>query len=188
MADGTPSLREILALTQRLSALHRELGIPARYAVDRKLEPHFEAREADLVSIGLAPGGKPIRLLPAAAAAWDHLHRAARAQRIELVALSGFRSIERQAAIIREKCAAGQTLDDILRSVAAPGFSEHHTGRALDLGSPEELTLDEHFATTPAFRWLESHAGTFGFRLSYPPDNPHGIAFEPWHWCWHAAR
>ena len=20
--------------------------------------------------------------------------------------------------------------------------------------------------------------------MSYPRDNPHGIVYEPWHWCW----
>ena len=30
--------------------------------------------------------------------------------------------------------------------------------------------------------------GEFGFHLSYPRDNPHGIAYEPWHWCWRAVN
>ncbi|MET0229666.1 MAG: D-alanyl-D-alanine carboxypeptidase family protein, partial [Rhodanobacteraceae bacterium] len=38
---------------------------------------------------------------------------------------------------------------------------------------------------SPAFRWLMRHAKRFGFRLSYPRSNRHGIAYEPWHWCWH---
>jgi len=103
-----------------------------------------------------------------------------------LLPLSGFRSVARQEEIIREKLSAGQPLADILRLVAAPGYSEHHTGRALDLGAPDEPPLEEGFAETAAFTWLVAHAGDYGFRLSYPRGNPHGIAYEPWHWCWHA--
>lgn len=171
-------------LPRRLIALHRELGIPASYAVDRKLEPHSEAPESDLVVVGQNDEGRPIRLTRLAAIAWAHMRRAAARDHIELVAISGFRSITRQAEIIREKLRAGESPDAVLRYVAAPGFSEHHTGEALDIGSPEHIELDEEFANTAAFRWLEQRAGAFGFQLSYPRDNPHGIGFEPWHWRW----
>jgi D-alanyl-D-alanine carboxypeptidase len=102
-----------------------------------------------------------------------------------LLPLSGFRSVARQTRIIRGKLVAGQSIDAILRYVAAPGFSEHHTGLALDIGSPEHIELDEHFARTAAFRWLQRHARRFGFRLSYPKNSSTGIGYEPWHWCWH---
>ncbi len=104
---------------------------------------------------------------------------------IALLPLSGFRSMARQEEIIRDKLSAGQSLADILRLVAAPGYSEHHTGCALDIGAPDEPPLEEGFAQTAAFAWLTRRAGEFGFKLSYPRNNPHGIAYEPWHWCWH---
>lgn len=171
----------------RLLALWRELGIPADYLAAHALPLHTEAAEATLVSIGNNDEGRPIRLIPPVARAWRHLHAAAAADGITLLPLSGFRSVARQAELIRAKLAAGQPIADILRLVAAPGCSEHHTGRALDVGSPEDTTLDEAFALTPAFRWLTRHAAAHGFALSYPRDNPHGIAYEPWHWCWHPA-
>jgi D-alanyl-D-alanine carboxypeptidase len=80
--------------------------------------------------------------------------------------------------------ASGKALEEILRYVAAPGFSEHHTGRALDVGSPEHSDLDEEFGDTVAFSWLQENGARFGFRLTYPRSNRHGIAYEPWHWCW----
>ena len=89
-----------------------------------------------------------------------------------------------QTAIVRAKLAGGKTIAEILRFVAAPGCSEHHTGRALDIGSPEELELDGKFERTAAFRWLRRRAGEFGFHLSYPRGNRHGFGYEPWHWCW----
>ena len=179
------SLQSIPELTKRLTGLHRELGIPASYAVDRGLEPHFEAAAAGLVEVALNPEGRSIRLIRPAAAAWAGLQRRAAVTGILLIPISGFRSVERQAEIIREKTQAGRPLDDILRFVAAPGFSEHHTGRAIDISSPDHIELDEEFEGTPAFRWLNAHAEEFGFRLSYPRHNLHGIGYEPWHWCWH---
>jgi D-alanyl-D-alanine carboxypeptidase len=169
-----------------LKKLWRQLGISADYARRRGLRPQREATV--LVSIGRNPDGRVLRLTPAAANAWRAMRGAAADDGIILVPISGFRSVRRQTKIIREKLAAGRAIDDVLRSVAAPGCSEHHTGRALDIGSPEELELDEHFARTPAFRWLQRHAAKFGFRLSFPKNNPHGIVYEPWHWCWHRAK
>ena len=105
-----------------------------------------------------------------------------------LLPLSAFRSVARQTAIIRRKLARGDRIEDILLVSAVPGCSEHHTGRALDLGAPGQLDLEESFARTPEFRWLRQHAAKFGFRLSYPRGNRQGIAYEPWHWCWRAPR
>ena len=171
------------AYLRRVRRLHRALGIPLHYAELRHLPVQCEARR--LVSVGpAADDGQPVRLAPGAAAAWNRMRLAAARNRIELLPLSGFRSVARQAAIVRQRLANGQSLDSILKLVAAPGCSEHHTGRALDLGCPGHAGLDEDFAKTAAFRWLKRHAGEFGFRLSYPRRNPHGISFEPWHWCW----
>jgi D-alanyl-D-alanine carboxypeptidase len=141
----------------------------------------------ELVSIGASPEGREIRLSPPAAAAWARMRDAAGDAGIRLVAISGFRTIERQAEIIRGKLAAGDTIDAVLRTVAAPGYSEHHTGRAIDVGVPGEPPLTEDFERTPAFPWLQAHAGRYGFRLSYPRGNAHGMAYEPWHWCHRAG-
>lgn len=173
----TPVPSEYLALIERI---HQELDIPRDYAAQRRLLPHPEALKSDLVEIARTPG-KTISLIRPAAAAWLRLSRAAAESDIELVPLSGFRSVVRQEEIIREKVAAGRSLTDILRAVAAPGYSEHHSGRALDIGSSGEPPLQEAFADTAAYLWLQSHAAGYGFRLSFPRDNPHGIQFEPWH-------
>lgn len=141
---------------------------------------------AELVVADFAPDdGAEIRLTPEAAAAWQALRAAAGRAGIMLWPLSGFRSVARQREIIAGKQAAGQTLAEIYRTVAPPGHSEHHTGRALDIGCPESHSLEEAFAHTPAFAWLVLHAPEFGFRLSYPADNPYGLRYEPWHWCHH---
>jgi D-alanyl-D-alanine carboxypeptidase len=158
-----------------------DLGIPADYGKRRGLSPQTEATE--LVSIGASPEGREIQLEPGAAGAWARMTQAAAGDGITLAGYSGFRSVARQTEIVRRKLAAGETIEAILRVVAAPGYSEHHTGRAVDIGVPGAEPLTEDFEGTPEFRWLKANAGAFGFRMSFPRGNPFGIAYEPWHWC-----
>ena len=107
---------------------------------------------------------------------------------IELQIASAFRSADYQLELLRRKLERGQSMRQILRVSAAPGYSEHHSGRALDLTTPGFKSLEEEFERSAAFAWLSSNAQRFGFSLSYPRANHHGIAFEPWHWCWHEKR
>jgi zinc D-Ala-D-Ala carboxypeptidase len=116
--------------------------------------------------------------------AWQRMRRAAMRDAISLDAISGFRSCHYQAGIFRRKLARGLTLEDILRVNAAPGFSEHHSGRAIDIGTRGEPPAEQSFEHTPAFAWLAGNAERFGFRMSFPRDNPYGIGYEPWHWYW----
>jgi D-alanyl-D-alanine carboxypeptidase len=107
---------------------------------------------------------------------------AARADGVELLLVSAYRSVVYQTVLVQRKLARGLTLDEILRVNAAPGYSEHHSGRALDVTTPGSPPAEESFEATPAFAWLMRRASEFGFRLSYPRGNPHGILYEPWHW------
>ena len=116
--------------------------------------------------------------------AWARLQDRAARDGIQLLAISGYRSTHYQMGIFRRKLARGLSLADILQVNAAPGFSEHHSGRAIDIGAPGEPAAEQSFERTPAFNWLMQFAPAHGFRLSYPRNNPHGIAYEPWHWYW----
>ena len=71
-----------------------------------------------------------------------------------LEAISGYRSHDYQLGIFERKLARGQTVDEILTVNAAPGYSEHHSGCALDIGTPDEPPAEESFEQTPAFAWL----------------------------------
>jgi D-alanyl-D-alanine carboxypeptidase len=163
-----------------LRELHQELGIPADYGADGGPPAFEEAR--NLVEVGPNLVGHMQRLAPEAAEQWGAMVEAADKVGIHLLIVSGFRGIDYQAGLIRKKLAAGQDIDQILRVNAAPGHSEHHTGRAVDIATPGSRPLTEEFEATDAFRWLESRAIEFGFSMTYPRDNPWGIAFEPWHW------
>lgn len=113
---------------------------------------------------------------------------AAAGDEIQLQLVSAYRSVDYQEGILRKKLEKGQAIDEILRISAAPGFSEHHSGRAVDVTTPGFPALEEAFEESEAFAWLIRHAGEFSFRLSYPRGNPHGVAYEPWHWAWWGDR
>ena len=130
---------------------------------------------------------RPLWLHPAAARAWTHLRDAALGDGLVLEAISGYRSHDYQLGIFERKLARGLSVDDILTVNAAPGYSEHHSGLALDIGAPGEPPAEESFELTPAFAWLRERAGGYGFAMSYPRDNPHGIVYEPWHWRYSPA-
>jgi D-alanyl-D-alanine carboxypeptidase len=125
---------------------------------------------------------RPLWLAFAAAAGWRRMQASALRDGIVLEAISGYRSHDYQLAIFTRKQARGQSLADILAVNAAPGFSEHHGGRALDIGAPGEPPAEESFERTDDFSWLQANAGPYGFEMSYPRGNPHGIVYEPWHW------
>lgn len=161
--------------------LLRELGIAADYGGQHGLDEQPEATE--LVTARTLKDGRELKLTPAAGLAWTAMKSAAEEEEgIELLLISGFRSHAHQRNIIERKLMSGEPLDAILLVNAAPGYSEHHTGRAVDIGTPGCPPLSEAFEHTAAFRWLTTRGADFGFRLSYPRHNRHGLIYEPWHW------
>lgn len=121
-----------------------------------------------------------------AAQAWTTMRAAAAVQGVDIYALSTYRSIAYQATIIRNKLGRGQLIDDILKVNAPPGYSEHHSARAIDIGAPGFVDLEEDFEHSEAFRWLTKNAHEFNFSMSFPRDNIYGYAYEPWHWLFTA--
>lgn len=162
------------------------LGIPADYGRERGLR--LQREPTQLVAIGTDIYGRTQWLQPRAARALGRMRSAALHDHVELQIVSAFRSIAYQIGIVERKLARGLTMDAILRVSAAPGYSEHHSGRCVDFTTPDCAVLDEAFTHSRAYRWLARHAAEFGFALSYPRNNSHRIAYEPWHWCWHTHR
>lgn len=164
-----------------LRELHQKLGIPENYGQDG-LKPAYD-EATSLVEVGPNMVGRMQSLAIATAAAWQEMLQAASADGVTLMLVSGFRSIEYQAGLIQKKLDAGQSLSEILAVNAAPGFSEHHSGRAIDIATPGSRPLTEEFEQSAAFAWLERNAARFGFSMTYPRDNPQGFIYEPWHWA-----
>lgn len=166
------------ALQERLHAL----GLDAEAYAERT-GLVLVAEPAALAFAGRDRYRRPLWLTCSAARGWWAMRAAAARDGVALEAISGYRSHDYQLGIFERKRARGQRVEEILKVNAAPGYSEHHGGRALDIGTPGEPPAEASFEHTTAFAWLTRHAGDFGFVMSYPRDNPHGIVYEPWHWC-----
>ena len=107
----------------------------------------------------------------------------AKAEDLTLYVTSGFRSFERQAAILEAtKAWKG---DDAYKSVALPGHSEHQLGVAVDLtgASVDYASTAYDFGATPEGVWLAKNSYKYGFVLSYPEgkESITGYIYEPWH-------
>ena len=103
---------------------------------------------------------------------------------IYLVFLSGYRSINLQKDIFYSlKSIRNQEAVERARVSAPPGYSEHSTGFAIDIGdaTQRETDFEIEFENTDAFRWLRKNAARFHFKLSFDKNNKF-IDYEPWHW------
>jgi zinc D-Ala-D-Ala carboxypeptidase len=157
--------------------------------------PYAEAPEKELTRAGnYRATGRVVLLREEAAAAFREMVEAAKRDGVGLVPISGFRTRAYQESLFLRSQKKHGSARAAARWVAPPGFSEHHTGYTLDVGDAgrPETDVDPAFEKTPAFKWLEKNAARFGFELSFPPDNPQGVSYEPWHWRYvgspHARR
>lgn len=119
----------------------------------------------------------------AAAEALEKLFAGAKADGIELRAVSGYRSYQRQVSIYNNNVKTkGQEYTDRVSSV--PGRSEHQTGLAIDVSSPSVgNVLEEVFGTSKEGQWLAEHAAEYGYVIRYlqGEEDTTGYVYEPWH-------
>ncbi len=158
-----------------------KLGIAQELITQKQLPFYAEAEE--LTTTDTDAAGRAYQMTPATAEAWTAMKQAAQQDNIVLEVVSAFRSIERQIEIIQYKLDLNMPIEKILTLSAPPGYSEHHTGRAIDINTPGCIATEAEFENTAAFCWLTANAGRFGFTLSYPRNNALGFIYEPWHWC-----
>jgi D-alanyl-D-alanine carboxypeptidase len=118
----------------------------------------------------------------AALAFWQFADAASDAG-VPIAVVSGFRSYSAQASLYNSYVAVyGQARADTIS--ARPGFSEHQSGLAVDIGNPGgSCGLQDCFANTPAGRFAANRAHEFGFIIRYPAGLTSwtGYAYEPWH-------
>ena len=120
------------------------------------------------------------------------MQKAAAADGVTVWMQSGYRSVDYQTKLYNNKtqyyrdqgCSEADARAKAATIVNPPGYSEHATGLAADLNTPEHTSLDEGFENTAAFRWLCQHAVEYGFILRYPKEAEAvtEITYEPWHW------
>ena len=134
----------------------RSLSVSAQ--AEAEVAPQLGDGLADMASGGGYAGplayrqGKPMR--PDVAIAFDRMYAAARADGVELLINSGFRSDAEQAILFARRPDP--------RWVAPPGRSLHRNATELDLGPAS------------AYGWLRGNARRFGFVQRY--------SWEPWHY------
>src|SRR5262245_33424960 len=136
----------------RVRSILAALDISFESIVTRSLVLHLEPSALELAETG--SDGKEHLLRPDAAKAWRAMKESASSDNISISIVSAFRTVDRQAEIIRQKIEMGLPLATILSVSAPPGYSEHHSGRAIDVTTEGAKPLQEEFESTLAFRWL----------------------------------
>lgn len=132
-------------------------------------------------------GGKQLRAEAAAAA--QKMFAGAAAAGLSLIVLSGYRSYDTQVSTYNGWVAQqGQEMADV--ASARPGFSEHQTGLAFDVGTGTGCDLQPCFAETAEAKWLAEHCTEYGFVLRFPwqEHETTGYWYESWHFRYIGAE
>ena len=146
---------------------------------------HFRYAEAPANSLVPIVADGSIKLHKNAARAYREMEAAARQDGVILEPISGFRTVDDQTYLFfGKKAERGQVAAERAKVSAPPGYSEHHTGYAIDIGDGNvpATHLSESFENTAAFRWLKANAAYYSFEISFPRGNKQGVNYEPWHW------
>jgi zinc D-Ala-D-Ala carboxypeptidase len=146
---------------------------------------YAEAPGNRLVSLSPPYFDRTESLIDTAAAAFGRMQADAAQAGVKLIPISGFRSVADQVKLFERQIKRRGSEENAARLSAPPGYSEHHTGYALDIGDGNQPAADlkYEFENTAAYQWLRTHAPqVYGFELSFPENNKQGVSFEPWHW------
>ena len=117
----------------------------------------------------------------------EDMMQAAKDADLNLYIASGYRSIGTQAGLYNNKIkqfkSTGLSEEEAEKQASAivfpPGASEHNLGLAVDFNEVEET-----FANTDEFKWLQKNAAKYGFIMRYGKEqqNITGAVWEPWHY------
>jgi len=170
--------------------LIRNIELKSPYSSKFKLEENQDGRILGHLPYGEIPKEKLVLIEPNIEVHIDmrdsllKMKEEAKKDGIYLVFLSGYRSINLQKDIFYSlKSIRNQEAAERARVSAPPGYSEHSTGFAIDIGdaTQREKDFETEFENTDAFRWLIKNAAKFHFKLSFTKNNKF-IDYEPWHW------
>lgn len=135
----------------------------------------------DWAPADLVPIGNGYQLRAEAAQAMDAMISAAAAQGLDLGVQSAYRPYEYQVGLFSAQVSRfGEERAEV--QVARPGYSEHQTGLAADVGGGG-CDIESCFATTAEGQWVAAHAAEFGWLVRYPEGRQDvtGFKYEPWH-------
>ncbi|MBB4073927.1 D-alanyl-D-alanine carboxypeptidase [Anoxybacillus voinovskiensis] len=166
----------IMNPTNILALVNKEQSLPASYKPNDLVVPNvpFSFSETNVEK-------RYMRL--EAARALEQLFAAAQKEGISLIAVSGYRSYERQKELFDEEVKKNGK-EKAVHAVAFPGQSEHQTGLAIDISSQSiKANLTASFGDTNEGKWVAVHAHEYGFIIRYPKGKEAitGYQYEPWH-------
>lgn len=132
---------------------------------------------------------------------YKQMAAAAEAAGHPLVVVSAYRSIQYQEQVFNSTVTRNMSQDNLSKEAATeetkktvtePGYSEHHTGLAVDVVDEDwynhydesaSEVLDAAYGKQPGAKWLAENADKYGFIVRYPDGDEKitGITYEPWH-------
>jgi D-alanyl-D-alanine carboxypeptidase len=139
---------------------------------------HFKFPD-DFVPAELVPIDGDFRVTPATKEAYERMRADAAAAGHSIRTGSAYRSIEYQVNLYARY--KNEDPDNADEYSARPGFSEHHTGRTIDLIGPSGTLRG--FVGTKEAEWVRENAWNYGFIVRYTAENEEvtGYESEPWH-------
>ena len=152
-----------------------------------KLHPLPENWEEELETVHMTNSvGDDVEVEKAAYEAYQEMKDALEDEGVYVDLDSAYRSVAVQQEIM-EDFIERYGEEYAAKTVAEPGYSEHHTGLALDLYliiDGRDVTANEDMVQYPEI-WEKIHGrlADYGFILRYPKDKEHitGYGYEPWH-------
>ncbi|NYE94522.1 D-alanyl-D-alanine carboxypeptidase [Psychromicrobium silvestre] len=144
-------------------------------------------KKRPLVPIDYAPSPiqtvGSVQLQYSAAVAAQSMISAAAASGVKITTVSGYRDYWTQKSLYQGYVQQyGQAEADLIS--ARPGYSEHQSGLAMDIGDTSgSCSLQSCFENTAAGAWARKNAWRYGFIIRYPNGytGTTGYAYEPWH-------
>ncbi|AFZ45873.1 D-Ala-D-Ala carboxypeptidase [Halothece sp. PCC 7418] len=185
VASSPQEVETVTPKTEKKETAEAQTESSSTAATPPDLLGHLPYESAPKESLTPVTADGRIQLRTPAAQAFIKMQNEARREGISLVPLSGFRSIAQQEKLFfGVKAQRRQRTTERAEVSAPPGYSEHHTGYAIDIGDGKAPAthVETSFGETEAFAWLEENAARYSFELSFPENNAQGISYEPWHW------
>ena len=149
-----------------------------------KLPDDYEAK-LPLITVKNA-FGREFQIEPETYWHFEQLRTALKQKGIYVELDSVYRSVARQKEIVAE-FTQKYGADYVKQYVAVPGYSEHHTGLAVDICLVVDGKIiddnDEMIAQREIFAQIHPLLAEYGFILRYPQgkESVTGYSYEPWH-------
>lgn len=123
--------------------------------------------------------GKSVKLVKEAADAFKLLSEEAAALEYCILGMSGYRTYAYQENLYNNYLKS-DSQENVDTYSARPGYSEHHTGLALDVQT--DTASFSEFGQTKEYEWLLDNAHRYGFVIHYTYENQWITGYMPEEW------